>query len=262
MEQRPEKRPAAESALASAPNRPPALPPTQDTVPPGRPPVPPRTPGDGAPAAHLPRQLTNKTHVALQYQIDNLGPSGISKVEVWMTEDEGQAWHRLCEDPNKKSPVKIDLPGDGVYGLTLVVTNGNGAGFGPPAKGEAPDFRIEVDTSKPVGQLLPLQVGTGADAGICIISWNASDKNLKPEPIDLDFANSADGPWVSIVHGLRNDGSYRWSMPSGLSGRIFVRMTVGDQAGNTTTCLPHEPLVIDVAKPKAHVIGIAPNSGN
>jgi hypothetical protein len=210
-------------------------------------------------AAHAPsstRQVLNNTHVSLKYQIEQQGPSGIGKIEVWVTRDEGQTWQRLCEDTKKKSPVEIDLPGEGVYGLSLVVTNGNGNGGEPPAKGDAPDWRLEVDTTKPVGQVVAVRPGTGADLGNFIVSWTASDKNLKPDPIDLYYAVKAEGPWLPIVKGLKNDGNYRWPGPRDGSGEVFVRMEVSDLAGNTAICPASQPVVIDRSKPKAHVVGV------
>ncbi|HEV3204449.1 MAG TPA: hypothetical protein VGY77_08705 [Gemmataceae bacterium] len=201
------------------------------------------------------RQLINSRHTFLKYQIDEQGPSGIGKVEVWMTKDEGQNWNRLCEDPKRQSPVAIDLPGEGVYGLAVVATNGNGAGGVPPAKGEAPDFRLEVDTTKPAAQLVAVRAGTGTEAGMVLVTWTASDKNLKAEPIDLFFSKSSDGPWSSIAKGLKNDGNFRWVATPEASGKIYVRLDASDEAGNTTTCIASQPLMVDVHKPKARILG-------
>jgi hypothetical protein len=206
------------------------------------------------------RQVLNNTHVSLKYQIEQQGPSGIGKIEVWMTRDEGQTWQRLCEDSKKKSPVEIDLPGEGLYGLSLVVTNGNGNGGEAPAKGDAPDWRLEVDTTKPVGQVLAVRPGTGNDLGNFIITWTASDKNLKTDPIDLYYATKAEGPWLPIVKGLKNDGNYRWPGPHDGSGEVFVRMEVSDMAGNCAVCPAPQPVVIDRSKPKAHVVGVMAGS--
>jgi hypothetical protein len=212
-----------------------------------------------APPARAPnpsRQYLNTTHATLNYQIDQKGPSGVGKVEVWMTRDEGQTWQKLCDDPDRHSPVEIDLPGEGHYGLSLVVTNGNGHGGEPPARGESPDWQLEVDTTKPAAQLQPVRPGAGADMGTFLITWTATDKNLKADPIDLFYAAHLEGPWVPIAKGLKNDGSYRWPGPRDLDGDIFVRMDVTDLAGNVATCTTSEPVVLDRSRPKAHVVGV------
>jgi hypothetical protein len=220
---------------------------------PATPSVPAATP---APKAAPRCQLINRTHTTLQYQIDQAGPSGINKVEVWMTRDEGQTWERLCEDPDHKSPADIDLPGDGVYGLVLVVCSGSGTCSPIPARGDAPDYRVEVDTTSPSAQLTGVRPGSAADAGTITITWTASDKNLKAEPIDLEYANRADGPWAPIAKGIRNDGSYRWNAPRDLTGEIYVRLSANDEAGNTTTCVAPQPLVLDRSCPKGRILGL------
>jgi hypothetical protein len=203
------------------------------------------------------RQFINSKHATLRYQIDQAGPSGIAKVEVWMTRDEGQTWQRLCEDPDRQSPVEIDLPGDGTYGLSLVVTGNNGNGGGPPARGETPDWRLEVDTTKPEARILAVRPEPGEGPGVFLITWTAQDRNLKPEPIDLEYATQSDGgAWILIAKGLKNDGNYRWTMPHGLTGEVQVRMRVTDMAGNTTTCTAPQPVVMDHSRPKAKVVGV------
>ncbi len=204
------------------------------------------------PVSHS-RQLINSTHTFLNYQIDHPGAGGANKVQVWMTRDEGQTWQRLCEDASGRSPVAIDLPGEGSYGLSLVVSNGSASEM-PPARGDAPDFRLEVDLTKPVAHLTAIKPGT--DAGTFVVSWTAADKNLKSDPIDLYYGTSREGPWLPIVKGLKNDGSYRWVAPRDLKGQVFIRMEVTDEAGNTTLCVANQPVSLDRIPPKAHILGV------
>jgi hypothetical protein len=204
-------------------------------------------------------QMINTTHANLAYQVDQAGPGGVGKVEVWMTRDKGQTWKYLCDDADRKSPAEIDLPGDGLYGLSLVVSNGPTAPCTPPSAGETPDWWVEVDTSKPVAQITSVQTENGA----LTITWTASDNCLRPEPIDLYCANRVEGPWLPIARGLRNDGSYRWMIPSNFGPEVYVRMDVTDRAGNVTTCQTPRPGMPvapgDQGRPKAHVIGLAPS---
>lgn len=207
-------------------------------------------------------QLINSNRASLDYQIDDLGPSGIGKIEVWTTRDEGQSWQRLCEDTQHHSPIQLDLPGDGLYGITLVVTNGHGNGGVPPARGDTPNWWVEVDTTKPAAQLLAVRTGSGEDSNAILVSWTASDKNLKPEPVDLYYSAQKDGNWQSIARGIPNTGNYRWVMPKGIGPEIYVRMDVCDRAGNVARCEATQPVVLDSSRPKARVLGISVSTGS
>jgi hypothetical protein len=208
------------------------------------------------------RQFINTTQATLKYRVDKPGPSGIGKVDVWVTREDGE-WHHLCKDPGLHNSVTINLPGDGVYGIRVVVTNGNGHGGEPPVSGDPPDWKLEVDTTKPEAPVLTARAGTGGEAGSLIINWTASDKNLRPEPIDLAYSNRPDGPWISIIKGLKNEGSqYRWVLPKELGDDIYVRMEVTDQAGNSTVAQTRQPVFVDRTRLKAQVIGVVAGTGD
>jgi hypothetical protein len=216
------------------------------------------------------RQILNSTHVVLDYRIDQVGPSGVSKVEVWMTPDEGKSWQRLCEDPDRRSPVEFDLPREGLYGISIIVTNGNSISDPPPSAGSTPDWWIEVDTTRPTAQLQSVHPGTAEEAGSLLITWAASDKNLGDEPVDLYYATSREGPWMTIKRGVRNDGTFRWVAPHDGVGRYYIRMDVTDRAGNMSRCETADAVVLDLTHPKARVLGanvsgprpMTPPSGN
>ncbi|MBM4068282.1 MAG: hypothetical protein FJ271_04980 [Planctomycetes bacterium] len=203
------------------------------------------------------RQVVGKGHIVLDYQIDEKGPSGVGTVEVWMTRDHGKSWQKLCEDADRKSPVEINLPGEGVYGVNLVVSNGRGFGGTPPTAGDAPEMVIEVDATKPVAQLGNIQAGVGGNSGCVMISWNVSDKNLSSEPIDLFYATSKQGPWRPIARGIANSGQHRWSLPASPASEAYVRLVAHDLAGNTTQVESTQPITLDdQSRPRARVTSV------
>ena len=214
------------------------------------------------PAAASGRQLINSTHVTLEYQIEQQGPTGVSKVEVWMTRDDGQTWQRLCDDPDHQSPVEFDLPGDGQYGVSLVATNGSGFGAKPPARGDAPDYLLEVDTTKPVAQLLSAKPSAGDAGAVLLITWVAHDLNLGETPVDLYYALRSSGPWLPLAKGIKNDGNHLCHLPPDVGPEFYVRMEVTDRAGNMERCDWPEPIRIDTAKPKARVVRVRARTRN
>ncbi|MCI0638988.1 MAG: hypothetical protein L0Y72_16675 [Gemmataceae bacterium] len=206
---------------------------------------------------HFKRHIVNRTRIVLDYQIEQQGASGVGRVEIWCTRDMGQTWQRLGEDADKKSPADIDLPGEGVYGLSLVVSNGRGFGGNMPKAGDTPDWWIEVDSTRPRAELVNVRSAPGDD-GALHVTWTAKDKNLHTEPIDLYFATNRTGPWQPIAKGLPNEGHYRW-LPVGETGsHAFVRLVVQDQAGNVTTSETLQPVALDdLSRPRGRLVGLS-----
>jgi hypothetical protein len=202
--------------------------------------------------------LVNQRHVSLEYQIQDEGKSGVGKVEVWITEDSGKTWDVLCDDPDKKSPIAFTLPHEGVFGICLVVTNGRGFGGNPPKSGDAPDYIVELDTTKPRAELRSVKLGPSDDNACLDIVWQADDKNLSSTPIDLFYSVSPEGPWTPIAKGAANSGKYRWYLPQEVCREAYVRMDVKDMAGNCTRCEVNEPVILDdMSRPRAIIHGIS-----
>jgi len=203
------------------------------------------------------RHLVNNTHVFLDYQIEQTGSSGVGRVEIWCTRDLGRTWQKLGEDVNRKGQAEVDLPGEGVYGVTVIVSNGRGFGANPPKSGDTPDWIIEVDTTKPQAELLNVRSNPNGDDGSLHITWTAKDKNMAPEPVDLFFATNRQGPWLAIAKGLKNDGLYRWSPSSDIGSHAYIRLSVNDLAGNTAFSESVQPVPLDdMSRPRGRLVGI------
>jgi hypothetical protein len=246
--------PAATPILAPA--NPPAIPipGAPNEVPNKLPPA----PVEGPRAHSGPHQLISTTHATVEYRIGQVGPSGVGKVEIYMTPDKGQTWHRLSEDVQKRSPATINLPGDGVFGIRIVVTNGNGFGGKAPARGDVPHCTIEVDTTSPFVQMRSTELLPSS--GHVELRWNATDKNLGSEPVSLFYRTQPDGPWQVIARGLKNDGVHRWAFPRDAGGLFFFKIEVADQAGNTSHDVTRQPISIDMTVPSATVVGVTGNA--
>lgn len=201
-----------------------------------------------------PHQLINTTRASIDFRIDQVGPSGLGKVEIYMTPDKGQTWHRLGEAANKRSPAEVNLPGDGIYGIRIVATNGNGFGGKAPLRGDASHCTVEVDSTAPFVQLRSAEVI--ASSGHVELRWNASDNNLGAEPVSLFYRTRPDGPWQVIVRGVKNDGVHRWTFPRDAGGQFFFKIEVADRASNLAQDISRQPVVIDMTEPRATVVGV------
>jgi hypothetical protein len=197
--------------------------------------------------------LVNNTHVNIAYNIKKVGPSGVSKVEVYGTTDQGKTWKRLGVDADLHYRVEINLPGEGVYGIRMVGINGNGLGGKAPAAGDRPTTIIEVDLTGPKVQswkIVPAKNGT------LEIHWIASDKNLGPEPINLYYRTTANTPWKPMALKVKNAGIYQWPIIRDPAPQYFVRLEVIDRAGNVTTCETTNPTLVDRTEPDIHFQGV------
>jgi hypothetical protein len=194
----------------------------------------------------------------LDYRIDHVGPSGVGKVEIYMTPDNGQSWHRLGEDADKRSPAEITLPGDGVFGIRVVVTNGNGFGGKAPVRGDTPHCTLEFDTTAPFVQLRSAEILPAS--GQVELRWLATDNNLGSEPVSLFFRTRPDGPWQVIARNVKNEGSYRWTPPRDAGAQMYFKIEVADRANNVSQDSSRQPVVIDVSEPRATVVGVSGNS--
>jgi hypothetical protein len=83
----------------------------------------------------------------LDSAVDRAGPDGRpAAVELWVTADGGKTWSRGGKDPDRVSPILVDLNGEGTFGISLIARDANGLGDKPPAPGDMPKIWIEVES--------------------------------------------------------------------------------------------------------------------
>ena len=225
-------------------------------------------------------EIVNSFKFDLNYQVDQRGPSGIKCVDVWVTRDNGQTWALRGKHTGQEGVVKVDLSAagqpqpEGLYGFRLIPVSGAGISEPAPVSGDVPDLQVEIDVTPPMVQILP-PTSDPANPAALVIHWEAADKHLGDQPITLDWSESPTGPWRPIALGgevvqgpatvpgaarLANSGSYSWQVPPGVPARIHLKVTARDAAGNITEKVTREPMLIDLMKPRARIIGIRGNS--
>jgi hypothetical protein len=226
----------------------------------GRNPLPAPDPG----AARIPEgkiRLVNSKRIALNYKIDDKGPSGISAVELWYTQDpQARTWQKYREEDGKTAqpPFVVEVNDEGLYGFTLVVRSGAGLGDRPPQVGDKPQVWVEVDLTKPVVRIENIDVGRGSEAGLLKISWRATDKNLGPTAITLSYAEQAGGSWKPIETNLANTGRYVWKMPPEVPYQFLIRVEAVDRAGNVGGDETPRPVNVDLKQPRGVILEVEP----
>ena len=203
----------------------------------------------------LPR-IVNSPRTTLDYKIDGVGPSGVSKVEIWITGDGGKTWARRAEDPDMISPAVVDLPGEGVHGLIVHAVNGSGGGDPPPGPNTPPDIVLEVDTTRPATRIVGIKPPGMEAAGAIDIAYEVTDKNLGPQPVTLLVASRKGGPWTPLAQRVANSGTYRWDVPRHAGFEFHFRVEAVDLAGNIGSAETEQAVRFDTSRPKAKVVQV------
>ena len=201
-------------------------------------------------------RVVNSKKFKIDYRIDQVGPSGVSKVELFITQNGGEKWWRYGEDEDRRSPFNVEVPSDGVFGFALRVRSGVGLADDPPRPGQAPEIAIAVDETKPQVKLLPLQQGRGLSINKVLIQWKVTDDNLGEKPIAISYAGNSNGPWEPIGGWQPNTGRYVWTLGNNVPPRLYVRIIARDAAGNLATAYTIQPVLVDLRKPTARIVDV------
>jgi hypothetical protein len=207
------------------------------------------------PAAVRPR-MVNSASFELEYEIEQAGPSGVGRVELWGTRDGGRTWSDYAVDTDNTSPMSVTVGGEGIYGFCILVQSGSGFGGRPPAEGDMPDIWIGVDLTRPTCKIIATEASP--DGAELIVRWEAADDALDPRPVTLLFSESQNGPWTPIVSGLENTGSYGWRLDGRVPERILLRLEVRDEAGNVATFDTPNAVALDRHRPSGRIRGVRP----
>jgi hypothetical protein len=223
-------------------------------------------------------QYINFQRFDLQYHVEN-GPSGLSRIDLYATRDEGRTWQKWSQHDGRESPLRVLLDTkfnqqpEGDYGFALVPVSGAGLSDGAPTAGTAPEMRVHVDLTPPLIQVLRPTADPNRREALLLL-WKATDRNFGRDPIAIDWSEQATGPWRAVTgseavvpvgggqptatsYRIANTGSYSWQPPAGMTThKVYLRFTAWDAAGNKTTVVTLEPVLVDLTKPRARIQGI------
>jgi len=206
------------------------------------------------PVSH--HRVVNSGNFQIGYRIDDVGLSGVSQVELFITQNSGKKWRKYGDDLDRRSPFRVQVPDDGVYGFALRAHSGVGLSDKPPQAGEKPSIVVVVDQVPPHAELLPLQQGQGITPNKILIRWIVSDENPAKKPIALSYSTNGNGPWEPITDWQRDTGSFLWTVGPGIPSKSYVRLMTRDAAGNLAHVQTPQPVIIDLAKPSARIVNV------
>lgn len=239
------------SAAASAPAAPSRTVPTPPAS------APDTAADESAPPPGPPVHVVGERSIRLQGKMRDVGPSGVSAVELWFTQD-GQHWKKAERLLSPQPPYALDVTEDGRYGIILIPRSGAGMSRQPPMLGEPPQVWVEVDTTRPTVEVGSSKFVSSAQGTELAITWTARDRNLRARPIRLSYADKPQGPWRTIAE-TENTGSYQWRLSGPVPPSLFIRVEAVDNAGNVGMAVTHDPIVLDLSRPAIDILSVESN---
>ena len=193
----------------------------------------------------------------ISYNAKDNGAAGLKQIELYYTIDEGKTWEFYGVDPDLKSPFEFKVKKDGLYGFFTVATDKAGNTEPNPAPGALPHVSVIVDSKGPQVKVI---APNGGDLFNVTdkqqIRWFASDKNLGPNPITLQYSIDGGKNWRDIQSKIPNTGEYQWTPPKESTLDCRVQVVAIDMADNITV-KASPGFIIDGIAPKTQLSGIA-----
>jgi hypothetical protein len=198
--------------------------------------------------------------VAIDFEVEQKGPSGVKKIEVYITWDDGQTWMKWYEPNDTNPPLQLPLPDrEGLFGFRLVLISGADQSLGPPKPGDPPDVRLVVDRTKPKVELYPPTIAPGQPNAL-ILHYRAADLYLEANSVTLEWSQQPNGPWQPISTAASRPSSLgaglrecTWMLPPEPPERVYLRLTAQDQAGNLGEFITLQPVTVDLHKPTVRI---------
>jgi hypothetical protein len=189
-------------------------------------------------------RMVNSTAFELDYDVQSLGSSTATKVELWWSGDGGRNWRRFGVDDDNLSPMLVHVDRDGLFGFWMVIETDAGLRGAAPQPGDLPQIWVGVDTIKPTARLLTAEI-SGTDEGNEItIRWNAADALLAACPISVFYSATPEGPWAPLANEIENRGTYTCRLTEGIPRQLYLRLEVRDEARNVQQVQPAEPVQV------------------
>ncbi len=163
----------------------------------------------------------------------------LRRVDLWFTRDCGETWELAPLKITLENPLRYEAPSPGLYGFYLVLHNTHTATPPPTEGAKAHKWVRIVDQRLPEVQILSIRPDERFDLNREIhIRWRVEDDNCGDRPVAIHYRTEQTRMYKPIADLLPAVGSYRWTLPEGLSGRLSIKVTATDRmdrAGQDST---------------------------
>ena len=185
------------------------------------------------------------------------GASGVGKIDVWMTKDNGSQLAARQRGNQQSQTDQAEFPGEGVFGIRLVATNGNGFGGKPPAPGDAPSTTFEVDMTPP--QIHSFAPDTMPKNGTLRHPLESDRQEPRHRSRSTCiYSSQPNGPWIPIALKVKNDEVYHWTLPRDVPPQLYFRLEATDLVQNQKRFDTQTPIMLDMTEPQIDVISVQP----
>jgi hypothetical protein len=216
-------------------------------------------PSEGPPLEYRgrPLQLSRSRRFAWEFDIpEPVNHGAAPRAVLWCTSDGGVTWQRAAEAADGRSPLDVLLPAAGLYGFRLELVAGTDAA--QPRSGVEPESWVGIDEEPPSVDLIGVERLEEAGATTLVIRYTSRDSLPLPRSARLLYSPYPEGPWATIASGIDNQGEYRWQPDRGVPARVFLKLEVGDAAGNIGTGVSAEPVAVSTARATGRLGGLKP----
>jgi hypothetical protein len=205
-------------------------------------------------------QIAARAEVALDLDVADQGPAGLTAARLWVSQDDGTSW---TEGPVIDAPFKQvawKAPADGRFRLAVVATDGAGNQTAAP-KGKDNSETIIVDTTAPsvvLGAAIGITEASTAKAGSRTdfkpgdrvqVPFTVKDANLVATSAHVAIQYDPAKPWVELARNQATDAAYFFTIPTDAPAtkQARVRIAATDTAGNTGEAVSSQSFTIQTA---------------
>lgn len=215
--------------------------------------------------------ITPKLETALDLDVQDTGPAGLTAARLWISQDDGVSW---TEGPVIDAPFKSvtwKAPQDGRYRLYVVATDGAGNISAAP-KDKVGDVLVVDSTAPTVLLASAIGIGESTVAGPALrrdykpgdrvqVVFTAKDANLVQNSVTVLWQSDASKPWVELAKGQPVDQAYRFQIPADAPATksARVKVTAVDAAGNVGEVVAAESFAIQTSVTEEDLQGLQLN---
>jgi hypothetical protein len=147
------------------------------------------------------------------------------EVILYVSVDHGASYQKVTSAAPADKVFRFEARRDGWYWFTVQSRFADGRLAPPDLSLAQPQIKVCVDTHAPVASLRWLQ----PQNGMVGVEWEASDINLDPATLRLDY-HIAGGDWIPLAVKQAASGQYYWN--PGPNAQVEARIQVQDKAHN------------------------------